>query len=368
MRGFQTIIRSPRLFVLLLGDRSWIETAHEIEHKDQLGLSAGNESGLGARFVEKVIQLSYRLPAMKSEARETFAKIVLGARQTPPAVEPPEEAAAQEAGPPPKPDAPRGASRAATRARQNEAAKAQEEDRRALEALRALDAAITKILARRLSVAERERLIQTAKRIALKAAPKAAVDSLANLKLVAAAGGDATQQTEVFNAVTRLAASLPNNPRQIKRIFMAFGVYETVGRIYLNYQLTPQGPDGEVRAKRWRQLAMWVTLATEWPETWRVIACEPQILATAYAPATRRKSLEKDILGGLSEPMASRSKTALWRLRNDPSLVALLTAKPGSGAGASGFTDTAMDVEAVYEFNRIIWEPGFAVQTRAAPL
>jgi hypothetical protein len=333
LRGFQTIIRSPRLFVLLLGDRAWIENAHDVIHKDVGGMREG-EGGLGARFVQKVIQLSFRLPTIKAEARTRFARGVLG-------------------------DAPGDA-----------------RTEQVAEVLRKVDAEVSSIVGQGQSMGDREAQVALVLETARSELPEGLseaeteaavglVETLANVKIVAAAGADTAQQRSVFNAVTRLVESLPNNPRQIKRIFMAFATYEVVGRIYFGYQLTPEGPDGERKARRWRQLAMWVTLAIEWPETWRAIARRPGVLDVAYAPAAARKKAEAALVKGLGEDEAKEVRATIERLRADRTLCALLSRTAGE-VGDGDFAATAMDSEAVYEFNRIIWEPGFEIEGAGA--
>jgi hypothetical protein len=327
LRGFQTIIRSPRLFVLLLGDRAWIETAHDVYHKD-LGGMRGGEGTLGALFVQKVIQLSFRLPTMRQESRERYARRVLGETT--------------------------GGATAA----------------QVTTVLRAADVALSKVAAADKSVGGKEvaaqKIVAEAVRDfgglsdAERDAATQLVEELAALKLVAASGSDARSQRSVFNAVSRLIDCLPNNPRQIKRIFMAVATYETVGRVYFKYQLEAVGPDGPLRARRWRQLAMWVTLATEWPETWRAIARYPELLDAAYGARKSRADIP-DWVTALDEPEQKIIKSVLGRMRTDPTLTALLSRR--EAASTSGpvddFAHTAMEPEAVREFNRIIWEPGF---------
>ena len=336
LRGFQTIVRSPRLFVLLLGDRAWIENAHDVHHKDLKDLREGEEA-LGARFVQKMIQLSFRLPTMKPEARTRFARGVLGEGPGDPTTA------------------------------------------KIAEVLRQVDAKVTIVVSDATSLGGKEAGVAQAVSEAKKALPaeltdgerKAAVtlvETVATGKLVAAAGADTAQQRTVFNAVTRLVDSLPNNPRQIKRIFMAFATYEVVGRAYFGYQLTAEGEDGDRKARRWRQLAMWVTLAIEWPETWRAIARRPLLLKVAYADRKTRKRDEGKLLGGLSELDRAATVAMLARLRSDRALIALLSGKPGppTAPDLDDFAQTAMEVAAVYEFNRIIWEPGFHLEPQGA--
>lgn len=331
LRGFQTIIRSPRLFVLLLGDRAWIEGAHDVHHKELVALQGG-EASLGSLYVRKVIQLSFRLPVMKAESRRRFARRVLGER---------DEATAEAIAP--------------------VLERVERETREIAEGTGSIggkEAAISRVV----EVARRE--LASLPDSDGAAAAAAAVSEIAETQVVVAAGADTAQQREVFNAITRLVDCLPNNPRQIKRIFMAFATYEQVGRRLYGYRLTPTGDHGERRAKRWRQLAMWVTLAVEWPETWRAVARRPALLEAAYGPAEEQAGREAALLTGLTESEQPALRAVLRRLRTDPSLVALLSAEDSAVAGekTGEFAGIAMEADAVYEFNRIIWEPGFLLQ------
>jgi hypothetical protein len=181
----------------------WIEKAHEVHHKEVLGVHEGEEGGLGSRFVQKVIQLSFRLPTMHEAARTRFARRVLGDTDTD-----------------------------------------------------TLEAAVGKTL---------------------------------------------------------------------------------------------------------DQLAMWVTLATEWPDTWRAVGRWPELLDAAYGPEKQRKPAGDDLLARLAENEKKVATAALWRLRNDRTLKALLSAEDVQ-PGAGEFAEIAMEPDAVREFNEIIWEPGFAMR------
>ena len=110
-------------------------------------------------------------------------------------------------------------------------------------------------------------------------------------------------------------------------------------------------------------LALWVTLATDWPDTWRKVARRPALLDAAYGRTARMRSLAEQRLGrGLSGEAKADLAQTLLRLRNDEQLRSLLA---GSGARATGndpaalFAATALEADAVYEFNRIMWEPDF---------
>lgn len=186
--------------------------AHEIHHKDFAGIVVGSESRLGARFVEKMFQLSFTLPAMTADVRDRFTRAVLAGRTA-----------------------------SASGDQQSN--------------LRGLVAELQELVVTPSTVAERE---ERARKLADKAvsggASKDDATAVANLALVASAASDPDYQGEILNALSQLATSLPGNPRQIKRIVNAFAVYETVGRLFFNYQLTADEVDWEslVKARRWR--------------------------------------------------------------------------------------------------------------------
>ena len=358
LRGLQTIVRSPRMFVMVLGDRNWIETAHQTYHKDMGDLAVGSETRLGARFVEKVFQLSFRLPAIKPEMRDQYTRgsVARGAPAKPLRPRAP-EARPSEVAPAQQPQ---------QQQQQQQAAVAAPTE----QALAAFEARLDEILADPAGISRREAQIATAKNEAVAAGCDAAeLDDIASRRLVAAAGADASHQSEVSSILVALADSLPGNPRQIKRIMNTFAVYETVGRIHFNYQLSNTGEGGEERARRWRQLALWVTLATEWPETWRAIAKRPDLIEVAYGPAEDAAPREERFIAGLEAGQEEAMKTALRRLKTSASLQALLTGSglAASEATAAGFAGTEIDQDAVREFNRIIWEPGFASLKAASP-
>jgi hypothetical protein len=314
MRGFQTVVRSSRLFVLLLGDRNWIEAAHDL-HYQEMKVIADRESGLGAQFVRKVIQLSFRLPLMSEDVRQQYTRFLLAA-------------------------APRDSGRGQ-------------------EVADVLDELKDKVGSSDLwdkEVARRERDLQRAIHAAKEqlrslgsGEMSGMVDRVAGIRQVVAASENSGRDEEISEALAGLFAALPNNPRQMKRIVSAFSIYENVGRLYFQYRQTPVGEEGKEKARRWRQLAVWVTLATEWPETWRALARRPELIDLAYGdPATRRPA--EQALALEEEADRAAAERLVRRLRAEGQLVALLRNRE---------SDCALDAGAIYEFNRIIWEPGF---------
>jgi tetratricopeptide (TPR) repeat protein len=84
VRGIQTLLRSPRVTFLILGDRDWIERAFEAHHAAMKTVDVGPEQTFGARFVEKAIQLSFILPALGGSGRVGYVRrVLLGGRAAP---------------------------------------------------------------------------------------------------------------------------------------------------------------------------------------------------------------------------------------------------------------------------------------------
>jgi len=333
LRGFQTIVRSPRLFVLILGDRKWIENAHTVTYKDLAAVNPETQSDLGVRFVEKLFQLSFTLPAMTPAMRRRYTMAQVG-------------------GAPVAAGAPAVAAPAA-KARAAEAT-----------ANEAIDDALSN---QATPVRQREQQVSQIIAEATKAgADTPELQASASRKLVAAAGADVAYKKEVENILSGLGPLMPGNPRQIKRIINAFAVLENVGRLYFSYQLTSVGPEGERRARRWRQLALWVALAIDRPEVWRQLARSPQLLDAAFASkaseaAAALSALTKD----LDKAGVARVKADVGRFKADPGLQRLLgvySVGEAADTPAQIFAQTRIETAAVFEFNRIMWEPGFAVE------
>ncbi len=378
LRGFQTIIRSPRLFVLVLGDRSWIEKAHEIYHKDFSGLNVGTEAKLGERFVEKIFQLSFRLPAMAPDAIARYTQAVLTPRQR---SEMSGGLPATQVG-----DTPRtgtgdigiaGQAQAFQAEQQNEEPATREGPTDPREAeieqvTREAGEEITRIAELSATIQEREARIRDAVVRAVKRGVRSSeIEKIASIKMVAASGSDIDYIQDVTNALLGLVASLPGNPRQIKRIFNAFAVYDGVGRIMYNYQMRSDGSEEQnLRARRWWQLAKWVVLATEWPTTWRAVACQPQLLDAAYLEdeGAREEAMNQILAELQDEEQKNAARAVRRRLVQSPWLNRLLShpdqrewnaSRQEESEAIPAITDVGMEREPIYQFNRILWEPGF---------
>jgi hypothetical protein len=78
MRGLITIFQSNHVSYLILGDRGWIEQSFENVNDDMSKAHTDKTVSFGARFAEKVIQMSYLLPEIPTEQRKHYLRSVLG--------------------------------------------------------------------------------------------------------------------------------------------------------------------------------------------------------------------------------------------------------------------------------------------------
>ncbi|NQE60984.1 P-loop NTPase fold protein [Caulobacter sp. RHG1] len=319
LRGFQTILQSPRMFVMILGDRNWIETAHSVAHADMGSLAVGPETKLGARFVEKIFQLSFVLPAMTPESRALFTLKQVGGRKHDYPLP----------SPPPAPNA----------------------------ATQAVEAVLTGGG----SASEQEQVLKT-----VLEEQEALGEDIEAARVAASSGvtqatnSDAALTQRVEKVLGGLAPLLPNNPRQIKRVINAFPLFATVGAQYFQYE--QPGPLSTTEStSRWRQLALWVALSTEWPDTWRKLARSPLLLDAAYGSSAEAKAAMKALTDGEDKNGKAAVEAEVKRLRADPALARLLGVcelKDPTSASTL-FAKTRVEPDAVRQFNRIIWEHGF---------
>ena len=204
IRGMQTVMVSPRIVYLLLGDRDWIEKAFAEAHKAMAAIDVGPEHSFGGRFVEKAIQMSFVLPEMDLKRRGDFTRAILKSREGA-AAKPPEGAA--------------------------------ETVLRNLQARAALDAGtadIEEILGTG-NFAEREAKAETLiEQVANSDAgetEKVAFATDLTARLVKVAATDKSVEKETGHMLVGLAPLLPANPRQIKRIINAITILQQVARL-----------------------------------------------------------------------------------------------------------------------------------------
>ncbi|MEO1398020.1 MAG: P-loop NTPase fold protein, partial [Pseudomonadota bacterium] len=287
IRGVQTVLQSPRIVFVLLGDRDWIEQAFVDQNQAMKDIDVGKEHEFGARFVEKAIQLSFVLPDIKPDDRKTFVRNLLrgdalgddrGEASSDPdaltfdplqGLEEQSRATVVEAS-----QGVRSAPDFESRARQTETA---------LASLKALD-----LEAEQLAVAERE-------------------------VRASAALGDATDTSAtraVEEKLVQIGGLLPANPRQITRIINTLSLFQSVASI--QHGITPLSED-------WEKLARWIILMVEWPKTWFTLSRNPELIDKLQDPKgwpTDRQPKDK------AEALAKR-------IMDDQNAFALINMKTG---------------------------------------
>jgi len=226
VRGIQTILNSPRVIFLLLGDRDWIEQAFASEHKEMKDVDVGPEHGFGGRFVEKAIQFSFVLPEISKDRRQRYIHDVLGMSEEQNENKPGEQAMET----PPLPTEVREKILAipAFEKREKEAARLAEEYQLDDEGQHQLQV----LLSRR-------------------------------------AATDESAETYIRHELEALADYLPANPRQMKRIINAVSFLQEVVRL--------NNPDCRPGSPGWRKLVRWIVLMTEWPRTWVTLTQHPDL-------------------------------------------------------------------------------------------
>ena len=291
IRGIQTLLRSPRVVFVIVGDRDWIERAFEAYYKTMNKVRVGPEQTLGARFVEKAIQMSFVLPGMVRERQTEYVRWVLLGRR---AVQ-------------------RGAS--ATGIKPETAALLREEIQRSAETQKEAPLATEQIKQNVKSLYRS--LSPESQRVDAKTSSDR-VDQFVNEELAIRAAVDERVEREISHRLQPLSAYFPPNPRQIKRIVNAVTMY---------YAVALQQSGLKADDPRWLQLALWIIIMIEWPETWRLLASYPRLadLLITPDPEGEIKKMEPSNLPG-SE---TRTLKEVNRIRADKSLMALIAGSGG---------------------------------------
>lgn len=303
VRGMQTILRSPRVVFLILGDRDWIERAFEARNADMAKVGGGVEQSLGARFVEKAIQMSFLLPGMGATNQSDYVRGLLDRRGA---------------------GAPAATSEAAVRLREKvrETAANRGADPFNAQALR--DQARRDWAEAKAYAAEAKAILTGAatgsgawaaptETQAQEAADRE-VSQIINEELAIHAAAAPEVEAETARRLQPLAPWLPPNPRQIKRILNGVALYHAVAL---------QHPSFSTAGDRWFQLALWVVIMTEWPMTWRLLVACPE-LADVIAHATPAEALKALPAGRLPGSYAA-TLPEVERICADKALMALIT-------------------------------------------
>nr|WP_319387003.1 P-loop NTPase fold protein [uncultured Roseibium sp.] len=293
-RGLQTILKSPRVVYLLLGDRNWIEQAFEVCHEDMNKIDVGAEHTFGGRFVEKAIQLSFILPSISGKKEDYVREVLTGRRSGSDggaAAQPAGgQSAAAGANGTSGPNAPAGGTvedGGQPEARSNETNgefPAEVSPDALLRVRREMSQART---AQEISAvgAEQSRTVGGDRAL------KRAVREEAVLRRAA-------QREEVEEAIRHwlqpLARFLPGNPRHIKRIINAVFMYQN------SLLLTEEDYDeADFGGEQWRQLVIGVVLMVGYPNSWSILSRHPEWvepLSTGSETLPEAGSPDKDTL------------------------------------------------------------------------
>ncbi|MDV7340226.1 P-loop NTPase fold protein [Terasakiella sp. A23] len=254
-RGLQTILRSPRVVYLVLGDRQWIEKAFEVCNADMNEIDIGSEYRFGGRFAEKAIQMSYILPSMDNSQDDYVREILLGKTTSLPANEISEEKFREEA------------RKDLSENQNNEDIEESGED---LEA-QVHDRADLKRIVREEVILRR-----------------------------------ATKRDEVEQAIRHhlqpVAKYLPNNPRHIKRTINAISMYQD------SLVLTEQSFENtEIGGQRWRELVIGIVLMMGYPKSWSILTDNPKLSEMLELTDNQISKLDDDVAANL-EQLKSKSE------------------------------------------------------------
>ncbi|WP_085026160.1 P-loop NTPase fold protein [Ensifer aridi] len=300
VRGIQTILRSQRVVFLVIGDRNWLECAFEAVHADMGKVVGGVEQSVGARFVEKTVQLSFLLPGLDAKGQKDFVADLLRADI---------EVASQIAPKMPAVDL-RAAARAAAKAEPAAAFDSGQLRSTILET-----PAGQEFLSKATEELRRTPVAQQPADMDAEARRRAS--QIVNEEIAIQAAVASSVEAETAKRLEPLAPWLPSNPRQIKRILNGIALYHAAA---LQHPTFPT-------AQRWLQLAIWIVLMTEWPTTWRLLGACPQMadILCDEEPLVRLSRTDANLLPG---SMAATQRE-VQRILNTPELMALVAARGG---------------------------------------
>ncbi|WP_293908271.1 P-loop NTPase fold protein [Phenylobacterium sp.] len=315
VRGMQTILRSPRVVFLILGDRDWIERAFEARNADMAKVGGGVEQSLGARFVEKAIQMSFLLPGMGAANQSDYVRGLLERRGAPSTVNP-----------------------AAVKLREKVREQAAARGGAAFDAAGLRSQARENWAEAKAYAAEARDLIKgvvhtsdSPAQASAEVAVQREIAQIINEELAIHAAAAPEVEAETAKRLQPLAPWLPPNPRQIKRILNGVALYHAVAL---------QHPTFSTAGDRWFQLALWVVIMTEWPMTWRLLVACPEVadVLAAEAPAVALRALSEARLPG----SYAATLKEVRRILADKALTALIT-------GADDRPGPRLDTAAVVE-------------------
>jgi len=265
IRGMQTILNSPRIIYLVLGDRDWIERAFESEHEKMSDIAVGEEQTFGARFVEKAFQISLLLPDVSASEKSNYVASILTGSKPGVITSPPVSGDAKG---PARTDANGAVAAIANKGMVEKMARAvmggeniSDVPGALAKGARALENQIKNKKGDEFDTRSpaMSRLIQRA----------------VAAEVVKMAGSSEAVRGEIAHSLYKLKAALPTNPRQIKRIFNSIAVYQNVAALQGAGGDKGSGTTPPLNESRYFQLVLWIILMTEWPQTWQYLAKYP---------------------------------------------------------------------------------------------
>lgn len=244
MRGLITIFQSNHVSYLILGDRGWIEQSFENVNDDMSKAHTDETVSFGARFAEKVIQMSYLLPEIPEEQRKLYLRSVLGLNE----------------------DQTQEIEQVQRTIRQKFAnAKTPEEKDQVKKEIQAIEPK-TDIEA------------------------KTTRDEL-NIQSALANASAADQLDKIRHGLEEVWFLLPENPRRVKRLVNMIAVYQASAESTLG--LDPKN------AKDWFEMVLWLILFSEFPNVFAAIYARPSLLDPLPKPNAEKLLFDWKIKGGL---------------------------------------------------------------------
>ncbi|TPW31775.1 hypothetical protein FJU08_08525 [Martelella alba] len=222
LHGMQTILTSPRVIYLLLGDKDWIEQAFTQVYKKLGDIEVGCEHTLGARFVEKGIQLSLVLPDFGEKEKVSYVRRLLGV-----------------------------------------SAQVDPEDRSEKDL--SLTDELNGVLNERSLILREQKAKEFANNRGISSQQKRELNRQLSIK----AAYDEQSEQLTRHELEGLVPLLPPNPRQIKRIINTVSLMTEVGRL--------GRASISLGSRDWKILARWVVLSVEWPRSWFTLSKHPEL-------------------------------------------------------------------------------------------
>lgn len=256
IRGIQTILTSPRVIFVLLGDKDWIEHAFCEVHKAMKGIEVGKEHEFGGRFVEKAIQFSFVLPEISGPMRRGYVRGLLQLSDEG------DESGEEETG-----------------------LNIQLNSGRAAEALNEQQEAVLNLKDYEKREIAAAKFHETTAFSRLNQAQKEEVLRRFRERLALRAAADVSAEKATSHMIEALVPLLPPNPRQIKRIVNAISLIQEVARL---------GGLAQPGTPAWQVLARWVVLMIEWPKTWFTLSTFPVLADRALGSTSAEGDLPEN--------------------------------------------------------------------------